>query len=58
MDRTAPRVLVVGYHAFDTAGSLTFGVALHGADNPDGRHWISLPRRFSLSQRDSDFKAE
>ena len=55
---TRPMSPGTGYHAFDTAGSLTFGVALHGADNPDGRHWISLPRRFSLSQRDSDFKSE
>jgi hypothetical protein len=36
----------------------TFGIALHGSDNPGREHWVSLPMTFSLDGHSSDFVAE
>ena len=36
----------------------TFGIALNGANNPAGKHWVSLPMTFSVGRDDTDFKAE
>jgi DmsE family decaheme c-type cytochrome len=43
---------------FDPDGKYTFGIALHGADNPGGKHWVSLPLTFSYSGDDTDFKVD
>lgn len=42
---------------FDPETKYTFGVALHGADNPGGKHWVSLPLTVSYNGDDTDFKA-
>ncbi|MFV8819618.1 cytochrome c3 family protein [Haliea sp. E17] len=39
-------------------GTYTFGIALHGKDNPGGRHWISLPQTLGFQGDDSDFRAQ
>ena len=36
----------------------TFGIALHGAVNPAGRHWVSLPLTMSFAGDETDFKVE
>ena len=36
----------------------TFGVALHGVDNPGREHWVSLPMTLSLSGKSTDFIVE
>jgi DmsE family decaheme c-type cytochrome len=36
----------------------TFGVALHGSDNPHGGHWVSLPMTLGFKGADTDFLAE
>jgi len=39
-------------------GKYTFGIALHGAANPGGRHWVSLPMTLSFTGDETDFKVE
>ncbi|KAA1188459.1 hypothetical protein F0M18_18375 [Pseudohalioglobus sediminis] len=36
----------------------TFGVAMHGRDNPGREHWVSLPMTLSLSGQSTDFIVE
>ncbi|MCB1854054.1 MAG: NapC/NirT family cytochrome c [Halieaceae bacterium] len=36
----------------------TFGIALGGAGNPGGQHWVSLPLAFSFAGDETDFKVE
>jgi DmsE family decaheme c-type cytochrome len=43
---------------FDPDNKYTFGIALHGANNPGGKHWVSLPLTFSYKGDDTDFKAK
>ncbi|QIB66371.1 cytochrome c3 family protein [Kineobactrum salinum] len=43
---------------FASAQQMTFGVALHGADRPGGKHWVSLPQTFSMGATHTDFKAQ
>ena len=45
-----------GSKTFDAEGKYTLGVALNGARNPGGKHWVSLPLTFSLSGDETDFK--
>ena len=44
--------------SFVTASKYTFGIALHSADNPGGKHWVSLPMSLSFGGDDTDFTAE
>ena len=44
--------------SFAHGRELTLGIALHGADNPGGKHWISLPMTFATNGINTDFKAE
>lgn len=43
---------------FSRDGKYTFGVALSGAGNPGGEHWVSLPMTFSFAGDETDFKVE
>ncbi|MCB1694920.1 MAG: NapC/NirT family cytochrome c [Pseudomonadales bacterium] len=43
---------------FTLGGKYTFGVALHGAGNPGGKHWVSLPMTLSFDGDETDFKVE
>ncbi|MBP6701602.1 MAG: NapC/NirT family cytochrome c [Halioglobus sp.] len=43
---------------FAPDGKYTFGVALHGAANPGGKHWVSLPMTLSFTGDETDFKVE
>lgn len=43
--------------AFGPGRTLTFGIALHGADNPGGKHWVSLPMTFAVDGVNTDLKA-
>jgi hypothetical protein len=43
---------------FSPEGKYTFGVALNGAGNPGGRHWVSLPVTLSFTGDETDFKVE
>jgi len=43
---------------FDPADQYTFGIAINGADNAGGGHWVSLPLTLRSSGKDSDFKVE
>lgn len=43
---------------FAPGGKYTFGVALHGAGNPGGKHWVSLPMTLSFDGDETDFKVE
>jgi predicted CXXCH cytochrome family protein len=43
---------------FDTNKRYTFGLALNGADNHGGNHWVSLPITLSFGGNNSDFTAE
>jgi predicted CXXCH cytochrome family protein len=36
----------------------TLGIALNAAENPGGKHWVSLPLTFSVSGDDTDFIVE
>ncbi len=47
-----------GLKAMRADGTYTFGIALHGADNPGGRHWVSLPLTLGFQGDDTDFRAE
>jgi len=44
--------------SFAPGRQLTLGIALHGADNPGGKHWISLPMTFATDGINTDFKAD
>jgi hypothetical protein len=46
-----------GIH-FSEEGRYTFGIALHGADNPGRKHWVSLPMSLSFGGIDTDFTTE
>ena len=37
--------------------TLTLGLALHGKDNPGGKHWVSLPLTLGFGGSDTDFLA-
>lgn len=41
---------------FDPETKYTFGIALHGANNPGGKHWVSLPLTVSYNGDDTEFK--
>ena len=41
---------------FDPENKYTFGIALHGPDNPGGKHWVSLPLTLNYSGDDTDFR--
>ena len=43
---------------FTSEGKYTFGVALHGAGNPGGKHWVSLPMTLSFAGDETDFMVE
>jgi predicted CXXCH cytochrome family protein len=43
---------------FDPDTAFTFGIALHGADNPGAGHWVSLPLSFSYRGEDTDFRVD
>ena len=43
---------------FSASGRYTFGIALHGADNSGGGHWISLPMTLGLDSEDTFFRAK
>lgn len=43
---------------FDPQGVYTFAIALHGADNPGARHWVSLPMTLSYTGNDTDFRID
>lgn len=43
---------------FTPDGKYTFGIALHGAVNSGGRHWVSLPLTMSFGGDETDFKVE
>ena len=47
-----------GLKNFHADERYTFGVALHGADQPGGNHWISLPVSLGLASENTDFRAE
>ena len=47
-----------GAKAFTREGKYTLGIALNGADNPGGGHWVSLPMTLSLGGDETDFKAQ
>lgn len=53
-----PLVGKPGAKHFGPDGKYTLGVALHGANNPAGQHWVSLPFTLSFSGDDTDFKVE
>ncbi|MDO8862163.1 cytochrome c3 family protein [Haliea sp. E1-2-M8] len=44
--------------AFAPGREMTLGIALHGADNPGGKHWISLPLTFATDGINTDFKVD
>lgn len=44
--------------SFVTGRKYTFGIALHSADNPGRKHWVSLPMSLSFGGDDTDFTAE
>ncbi|TXS95589.1 hypothetical protein FV139_06830 [Parahaliea maris] len=47
-----------GQRALLENDTYTFGIALHGSDNPGGKHWVSLPQTLGFQGDDTDFKAE
>lgn len=47
-----------GHRTLQENETYTFGIALHGSDNPGGKHWVSLPQTLSFQGEDTDFKAE
>jgi hypothetical protein len=47
-----------GTLGFDENKLYTFGLALNGADNHAGSHWVSLPMTLSFGGNNSDFTAE
>ncbi len=47
-----------GSERFVAGEHYTFGIALHGSDNPGRGHWVSLPMTFSLSGNSTDFVTE
>lgn len=47
-----------GSKSFTMEGKYTLGVALNGAENPGGKHWVSLPMTLSLTGDETDFKAQ
>ncbi len=42
--------------SFALGRELTLGIALHGVDNPGGKHWISLPLTFATDGINTDFR--
>jgi hypothetical protein len=55
---TAPLNNTNSLKPFTPDGKYTFGIALHGAVNPAGRHWVSLPLTMSFAGDETDFKVE
>ncbi|MEE4143780.1 MAG: cytochrome c3 family protein [Halieaceae bacterium] len=55
---TAPLNNTNSLKPFTPDGKYTFGIALHGAVNPAGRHWVSLPLTMSFTGDETDFKVE
>ena len=47
-----------GFKNLDPKGRYTFGIALHGAENAAGQHWVSLPMTMGFSADDTDFRAQ
>jgi len=43
---------------FTPEGRYTFGLALHGAENPGNKHWVSLPLSFSFEGNDTALMVE
>ena len=44
--------------SFSVGNKYTFGIALNGATNLAGKHWVSLPMTLSFGGDDTDFSAE
>ena len=44
-----------GLKSFNAEGRYSFGIALHGADNPGRKHWVSLPLTLGFDADDTDF---
>ncbi len=55
---TVPLNNTISLKPFTPDGKYTFGIALHGAVNPAGRHWVSLPLTMSFAGDETDFKVE
>ncbi len=55
---TAPLNNTALLKPFTVDGRYTLGIALHGAANPGGKHWVSLPMSLSFSGDETDFKVE
>lgn len=53
-----PLQTLPGGLSFAPGRELTLGIALHGADNPGGKHWISLPMTFATDGINTDFKTD
>lgn len=43
---------------FNTSNKYTFGIALHGKDNPGSEHWVSLPITLGFDSKNTDFTAK
>ena len=43
---------------FQREDRFTFGIALHGADNPGAGHWVSLPMTLTYDGEDSVFRVK
>jgi hypothetical protein len=55
---TAPLNDTASLKPFTPDGKYTFGIALHGAANPGGKHWVSLPMTLGFAGDETDFKVE
>ncbi|MEH6584062.1 MAG: cytochrome c3 family protein [Halioglobus sp.] len=53
-----PLITGDGHKNFVAQEKYTLGVALHGANNAGGKHWVSLPLTLSLDSNDTDFTTE
>jgi predicted CXXCH cytochrome family protein len=52
------RPLAAGLKPFRADAKYTLGIALNGAANPGGRHWVSMPMTLSLGGDDTDFRVD
>ena len=53
---TVPLNNTVSYKSFTLDEKYTVGVALHGADNSGGKHWVSLPLTVSFTGDETNFR--
>ena len=47
-----------GFKDLNSLDRYTFGVALHGAQNAGGEHWVSLPMTLGFNSDDTDFRVQ